>query len=274
MALTFDKNYGKLSSVDALWAGVPVIRATSPAQVETATTPAMTPIVQSEPISDWYRQMSYADTPAAQREKALYDVIQPMQPAMTPIGPVAQMTAEQTVGLTPTDDSIALANAINTNTKAIKEIETAKLERASKLNTISAVAQIGSTIAGGLAMNDYADEVAATKQQYEARKQIIDTNIANSETLIMEKYRESMADLDAIAASKNVDPTSSAIQGIKEQGAIDMGKDFAIRRTNAELQKLALDLDYARSERQARQQQKNYWQQAAVNIGTTALMFL
>ena len=256
-------------------------RPTTPPQVETARTPVVDMTVEnvdaislmSSPVPPEMR------TPVTSSEAYLQNWLLTnnlIKPKMTPIEPaqVAEMTVAQTQGLDTTDNTQALLNALNTQTQSITEIENARLKRAAQQNAFSAVTRIGSTIIGGLEMNDYADEVAATKEQYEVQKKIIDTNIQNSEALLMERYRESMADLDAITASKNVDPTSGAIQGIKEKGAMDMGKDFAIQRSNAEIQKLALDLDYARSNRIASRQRRNYWEAAGWDIAKTGINYL
>lgn len=256
-------------------------RPTTPPQVETARTPVIDTTVEnvdaislmSSPVPPEMR------TPVTSSEANLQNWLLTnnlIKPKMTPIEPaqVAEMTVVQTQGLDTTDNTQALLNALNTQTQSITKIENARLKRAAQQNAFSAVTRIGSTIMGGLEMNDYADEVAATKEQYEVQKKIIDTNIQNSEALLMERYRESMADLDAITASKNVDPTSGAIQGIKEKGAMDMGKDFATRRTNAEIQKLALDLDYARNNRIASRQRRNYWEAAGWDIAKTGINYL
>lgn len=178
----------------------------------------------------------------------------------TPTEAVDTLTSNLSAQISDLNASVGgLQQSVQQGTQAYQKY----LQRADTLNKISTVAQIGSSIMGGLEMNDYLDEVKATKDQYETQKQIIDTNIANSETLLMERYRENVADLEVMAAAKNVDPTSGALQSLKDQGAIDMGKDFAIARTNADLQKQALDLQYAMSVRQAARQTKNYWQNAA-----------
>ncbi len=180
----------------------------------------------------------------------------------TPTEAVDTLTSNLSAQISDLNASVGgLQQSVQQGTQAYQKY----LQRADTLNKISTVAKIGSSIMGGLEMNDYLDEVKATKDQYETQKQIIDTNIANSETLLMERYRENVADLEVMAASKNVDPTSGALQSLKDQGAIDMGKDFAIARTNADLQKQALDLQYAMSVKQAARNTRNYWQNAAMD---------
>ena len=248
----------------------PTTRIITPPRVDIRGLANTTPSVQP---------MSYADTPAGQQAQILDNILYRIHAPLEEVSPVINpdmafaMTEAQNAGIQPSADTQALQTAINKNTETITQIESARLERATRQKNVASVVRIGSTILGGLEMNDYADEVAATKEQYETQKKIIDTNIQNSEALLMEKYQENMADLDSIAAAKNIDPTSGAIQGIKEKGAMDMGKDFAIQRSNAEIQKLALDLDYARSNRIAQRQRKNYWQNAAWDVASTGISY-
>lgn len=276
MALKFS---GASSAINELWTGVPVERYTTPAQIDSKNTPNFTPIVQTENMSlipgqsaPEY-QMSLANDSDSKFRKWLSDN-QLVEPKMTTIpqaqAKVAAMTTAQTAELpSVSDNTAALLNAINTSTQNTTEIENARLKKAAQQNLISGVAQIASTIMGGQALHDYTKEVKATKSQYDTQKKILDTNIANSETLMMENYREAMADLDVMAASQNVDLTSGALEGIKDKGAMDMGRDFSIARTNADLQKKALDLQYAMNVKSAARQEKNYWQQSAVNSAFT-----
>ena len=222
-------------------------------------------VPQQSPVSG--EQMSLYRTPTqASIDRILGQNIDwwsssaPTIDSSTPTEAVDTLTTSLTSQLDDLRQSVGgLQESVQQGTQAYQKY----LQRADTLNKISTVAKIGSSIMGGLEMNDYLDEVKATKDQYETQKQIIDTNIANSETLLMERYRENVADLEVMAAAKNVDPTSGALQSLKDQGAIDMGKDFAIARTNADLQKQALDLQYAMSVSQAARQTKNYWQNAA-----------
>lgn len=276
MALKFS---GASSAINELWTGVPVERYTTPAQIDSKNTPNFTPIVQTENMSlipgqsaPEY-QMSLANDSDSKFRKWLSDN-QLVEPKMTTIpqaqAKVAAMTTAQTAELpSVSDNTAALLNAINTSTQNTTEIENARLKKAAQQNLISGVAQIASTIMGGQALHDYTKEVKATKSQYDTQKKILDTNIANSETLMMENYREAMADLDVMAASQNVDLTSGALEGMKDKGAMDMGRDFSIARTNADLQKKALDLQYAMNVKSAARQEKNYWQQSAVNSAFT-----
>lgn len=129
----------------------------------------------------------------------------------------------------------------------------ANLEESKKQYRTAGALQIGSTLLDIGSSFSYVKDVKATKSQYETQKKLIDTNIANQETLMMENYEDNIAQLDVISAAKNVDLTSSGIKSIKEQGLMDMGKDFALNRTQAELNKAALDLQYKMNVNAARQ---------------------
>lgn len=117
-------------------------------------------------------------------------------------------------------------------------------------------------------------EVEGTKSQYETQKKIIDTNIDNTESALMENLRENMANLDVITAARNVDISSQAVVGTKTKGAMDLGEDIAAMRTSGALQKAALDLEYAMNVRQARQNEINSYVGAALNIGSSVLALI
>lgn len=275
MALSF---YDTLQdTVNKLWLNVPTIRATTPPQVEIdESMPILTPQTQNLTLPEIKSAtVGLNGIEIAGGDMGLTLGSGPSDLSLARVQTASAMTQAQNAGIPDTLSANiqALQNTINTQKAEIRAIEDERLKKAARQNAFSAATRIASTIAGGLEMNDYMDEVKATKEQYEVQKQIIDTNIANSETLLMERYRENMADLDVLAASKNIDPTSSAIQGMKEKGAMDMGKDFAIARTNAELQKLALDLDYARSNRIAAQNARNYWDNAAWDVAKVGIQY-
>lgn len=117
-------------------------------------------------------------------------------------------------------------------------------------------------------------ETEATKDQYETKKKIIDTNIDKTESALMENLMSNMADLDVMSAAKNVDLSSQAIAGDKAKGAMDLGKDIADMRTNGALQKAALDLEYAMNVRKAKQQEINSYINAGLQIASTAISLL
>lgn len=145
---------------------------------------------------------------------------------------------------------------------------------ARNLLAASAVSTVASSLTNVLSARSYRKDVQATKNQYENQKKVIDSNIEYSEAYTLGQYEESMAQLDAYSAANNVDLTSGALQSIKTQGLMDMSSDFAAARTQADLNKKALDLDYALKVSSARKQERNAFTSSAVNLGTSALSFL
>lgn len=121
---------------------------------------------------------------------------------------------------------------------------------------------------------DYRKDVEATKSQYEAQKQLIDTNINNTESGLMENLMSNMATLDATMAAKNVDLGSESIAADKAKGAMDLGKDIENMRTQGSLQKAALNLEYAMNVKRARQEEYNSYINSALKIGGAALSLL
>lgn len=133
----------------------------------------------------------------------------------------------------------------------------------------SAYANIGSSVLNMYNAYQYARDVKKSKVQYENQKKIIDANIANQETLMMENLQENMAQLDVMTAAKNVDLSSEGIQAIKDKGLADMGEDIRTMREQGALNKKALDLDYAMNLKSARQQFTNSVIAGGFNIGTS-----
>ena len=145
-----------------------------------------------------------------------------------------------------------------------------KLAKAEQLSKISSVSDIGSSVFKMLDARQNYVNVKKMKSQYEAQKKIIDANIANQEALMMDNYDERMASADALYAAKNVDISSGALTGLKQQGAMEMGKDFRAMEAQANINKLALDLDYAMKKRQAKTEEWNTYVSEAFNIGMNA----
>lgn len=130
-------------------------------------------------------------------------------------------------------------------------------------SAIATYASAGATALGGIASaaadivsyNKLVKDVKATKDQYETQKKILDTNINDTTVALNENLQENMANLDVMMAGKNVDLSSESVVGDKAKGAMDLGKDIAKMQTENSLQKSLLDLEYARSVREAKQQQ-------------------
>ena len=129
-------------------------------------------------------------------------------------------------------------------------------------------------VADAISARNYRKDVEKTKSQYETQKKIIDTNIDNTESALLENLRENMANLDVMTAAQNVDISSQAIQGDKAKGAMDLGEDVAAMRQSGALQKAALDLEYAMNVKRARKAELNSYVGAALQIGGAALSLI
>lgn len=147
------------------------------------------------------------------------------------------------------------------------------LKRAELQNKLSAISSIGSSAMGILDARQNYVNVKKLKAQYQTQKKVIDANVANQEALMMDNYNERMASADALYAAKNVDISSGALTGIKQQGAMEMGKDIRSLESQANINKLALDLDYAIKRRQAKQAEWDAYVTGAFNIGLGVAKF-
>lgn len=135
---------------------------------------------------------------------------------------------------------------INLNTKNAtlqKAIEQTKT--AAKYSMAASIANIFEAQAG-------VDAVTNMKTQYNTNKSLINRNIATTQSVMMANLEDNMAQLDAVAAAKNVDINSQAIRFSKEKALIDMGQDFATMDIQGDLQKAALDLQYSMQKSQAK----------------------
>ena len=97
------------------------------------------------------------------------------------------------------------------------------LHRAQFATGVEAAAQIGQGIITLANANAGVDAVERTARMREI-------NLAETEAVMYENMRDAMAQLDMVAAAKNVDLTSSAIVGQKERGLRDLGKDIRSRQ--------------------------------------------
>lgn len=152
-----------------------------------------------------------------------------------------------------------------------QETANEKLQSAQTMSMISTGSNILSSFMEVQNARRQYKDVKNTKSQYETQKKIIDTNIENQETLQMENLEENMANLNVMTASKNVDLTSEAVTSQKDKALEDMSKDFRDARTAADLNKKALDLDYAMNARNAAQNYKDTATAGLFNIGTSLL---
>ena len=147
----------------------------------------------------------------------------------------------------------------------------ATLQKAQTMSMVSTGSDILSTMLNIRNARKTVKDVKNTKIQYETKKKIIDANIENQETLQMEKLEENMANLNVMTAAKNVDLTSEGVTSQKDEALADMSRDFRDARTAADLNKKALDLDYAMNVRNAAQSYKDTVTAGMFNIGTSML---
>ena len=96
-------------------------------------------------------------------------------------------------------------------------------------------------------------------------------NLAQTESVMYENMRDSMAQLDMVAAAKNVDLTSTAITGTKERGLRELGKDIRSKELAIKFQN-AVDKYNALKQKEAAKAQGNL--QIAQGIMTAASLFI
>lgn len=193
--------------------------------------------------------------------------------ATTPLLPVISQNMQ---AINPiTKDYSTIGRTINANGIGGFDKETAQelLRKAELQDKISTASSIGSSLMSMADARQNYLNVKKTKVQYENQKKTIDANVANQEALMMDNYNERMASADALYAAKNVDISSGALTGLKQQGAMEMGKDIRSMHEQANINKLALDLDYAIKRRQAKQAEWDAYVTGAFNIGTSVANF-
>lgn len=138
------------------------------------------------------------------------------------------------------------------------------MTRAQIATGIESAAQIGQGIITLANANAGVDAVERTAQMREI-------NLTQTEAVMYENMRDSMAQLDMVAAAKNVDLTSSAVVGTKERGLSDLGKDVRSRQ-------LAIKFQNAVDKYNAAVQKEAAITQGALQIGqgvlTAASLFI
>lgn len=138
------------------------------------------------------------------------------------------------------------------------------LTRAQVATGIEAAAQVGQGVITLANANAGVDAVERTAQMREI-------NLTQTEAVMYENMRDSMAQLDMVAAAKNVDLTSSAVVGTKERGLSDLGKDVRSRELAIKFQN-AVDKYNALKQKEAAKAQGNL--QIAQGVLTAASLFI
>jgi hypothetical protein len=164
--------------------------------------------------------------------------------------------------------------SISENTKTAAETANKALQNSALQDKISSIANASSAVMGMVSATQYTNQVKGTKIQYETQKKLIDTNITNTQTNMMEQYKDNMQQLDAIEVGKNVSITSEGVTASKLKGLEEMGEDFAMQNTQAKLQKAALDLDYSLKVASAKQSESNTYALGAINLGLIGYKYL
>lgn len=148
---------------------------------------------------------------------------------LTPIAKTTRASATMAAAATTSPNILADTKNLQLPQKVVKKAAapadtvTKYMTRAQIATGIESAAQIGQGIITLANANAGVDAVERTAQMREI-------NLEQSESVLYENMRDSMAQLDMVAAAKNVDLTSSAIVGQKERGLSDMGKDVRSRQ--------------------------------------------
>lgn len=211
---------------------------------------------------------SYKDNSAALKLNSTPVTTEPFQ--LIPIAKTTRASTTMAAAAT-TSPSISLDTKKMELSQTVVEKATAPAEKAAKYLTraqiatgIESAAQVAQGIITLSNANAGVDAVERTARMREI-------NLEQSESVLYENMRDSMAQLDMVAAAKNVDLTSSAIVGQKERGLSDMGKDVRSRQLAIKFQN-AVDKYNAIEQKKAAQAQGNL--QIAQGIMTAASLFI
>lgn len=138
------------------------------------------------------------------------------------------------------------------------------LTRAQVATGVESAAQIAQGIITLSNANAGVDAVERTARMREI-------NLAQTEAVMYENMRDSMAQLDMVAAAKNVDLSSTAITGTKERGLRELGKDIRSKELAIKFQN-AVDKYNALKQKEAAKTQGNL--QIAQGVLTAASLFI
>lgn len=158
----------------------------------------------------------------------------------------------------------ATPQAVRDSQVKTNEETTRYLHRAQFATGVKAASEIAQGIITLANANAGVDAVERTAKMREI-------NLEQSEALLYENMRDTIAQLDMISAAKNVDLSSSAIVGQKERGLSDMGKDVRSKQLAVKFQN-AVDKYNAIEQKKAAQTQGNL--QIAQGMLTAASLFI
>lgn len=211
---------------------------------------------------------SYKDNTEALKLTSTPVATKPLQ--LTPVTKTAR-SGTTLAAVATADEKLAVnTEKLALSDKVIKKATTPAekaanyLTRAQFATGVESAAQIGQGIITLANANAGVDAVERTAKMREV-------NLAETEAVMYENMRDAMAQLDMVAAAKNVDLTSSAIVGQKERGLTDLGKDIRSKQ-------LAIKFQNAVDKYNAAAQKEAAITQGALQIGqgvmTAASLFI
>lgn len=179
--------------------------------------------------------------------------------AAAPTQQVEQPVEVPNVFTTASQTQKAIQTQTETNEKVSKYLQRAQF--ATGVKAASEIAQGIITLSNANAGVDAVERTARMRE----------INLEQSESVLYENMRDTMAQLDAVTAAKNVDLSSSAIVGQKERGLSEMGRDVRSRQLAVKFQN-AVDKYNALEQKKAAQTQGNL--QIAQGVMTAASLFI
>lgn len=201
------------------------------------------------------------ETKSATPAKALA-LTSPVKTARSGTTLAAVATADEKLAINT--EKLALSENVIKKATTPAEKAATYLTRAQFATGVESAAQIGQGIITLANANAGVDAVERTAKMREV-------NLAETEAVMYENMRDAMAQLDMVAAAKNVDLTSSAIVGQKERGLRDLGKDIRSKQ-------LAIKFQNAVDKYNAAVQKEAAVTQGALQIGqgvlTAASLFI
>lgn len=184
-----------------------------------------------------------------------------------PVNPFENLGTTSTTPVSEIDYSIAkdlsIFKEITPENKFVNEY----LKKASEQQELSKKLNIASGVSNIFSAVDTYNQVKNTKYQYEQQKRVMDLNLKNTESLLLENYKQTMSDIDATMAAKNVDLSSQGLVNMKRKGLMNIGEDIALQNQQNDLNKAALDLQYAYQKSQAKTNMTNSILSNAFSIG-------
>ena len=211
---------------------------------------------------------SYKDNTEALKLTSTPVATEPLQ--LTPVTKTARSGTTMAAVATTSSDFSLDTKKLELSPEVIQKAATPAEKAAKYLNRaqfatgVESAAQIAQGIITLSNANAGVDAVERTARMREI-------NLAQTEAVMYENMRDSMAQLDMVAAAKNVDLTSSAIVGQKERGLREMGKDIRSKELAIKFQN-AVDKYNALKQKEAAKTQGNL--QIAQGIMTAASLFI